>query len=410
MMIEIINGGVCAAKGFKAGGIVVGIKKSNIENNKKDLAIIYCEKECVAAAVYTQNKVKGAPIAVTQRHLADGKARAVVVNSGNANTCNPDGAEIADKVCAMTARALGINENDVIIASTGVIGQKLSLAPFETGIPKLAAEISDSAGSSEAACDAIMTTDTRRKEYAVEYEHDGVKVRVGGICKGSGMINPNMATLLVFVTTDAVIGADALGKVLRKVSADTFNMVSVDGDTSTNDMACVMASGLAGNAEITEASNKDEGYMLFENALYEVMGHLAIETARDGEGATKLIICRVCGAPDKQTARNVAKTVISSSLLKAALSAADANWGRILCAVGYSDGDFDVNKAEVKIAGIVVCKDGAGVEFSEEKAFKLLSKNEIRIDINLYSGEHEATAFGCDLTCDYVKINADYRS
>jgi len=405
--MKVIEGGVCAAKGFKAGGVVAGFKKSNIEKNKKDLAVIYCEKECSAAALYTRNKVKGAPIIVTQKNLAStgGRARAIAVNSGNANTCNPDGVEIAEKVCALTAQSLGIDKSGVIVASTGVIGQKLDFAPFETGIPELVGKLSET-GSADA-CDAIMTTDTRRKEYAVEFELDGVKARVGGICKGSGMINPNMATLLVFITTDANIGAAMLDKALREVNADTFNMICVDGDTSTNDMACVMASGLAGNAEITGENN---GYAEFAAALRFVMTYLARETVRDGEGAKKLIECRVTGSPDEKTAKSIAKTVISSSLLKAALSAADANWGRILCAVGYADGDFEVDKIDVNIAGIPVCKNGAGVPFSEDEAFKRLSGDEIIIEINLNSGDRGAVAWGCDLTEEYVRINADYRS
>lgn len=404
--MDYIPGGVCAAKGFKAGGIVTGVKKSNLESNKKDLALIYCEKECNTAALYTRNKVKGAPIIITREHLADGKARVVVVNSGNANTCNPNGLEIAGKICALTALTLGISENDVIIASTGVIGQPLDFAPFEAGLPELAAKISET-GSADA-CDAIMTTDTRRKEFAVEFElGGGVKARIGLICKGSGMVNPNMATLLVFVTTDVNISSETLDRALREVNADTFNMVSVDGDTSTNDMVSIMASGLAGNDEITFES---ADFRVFKDALLDVMTKAARETARDGEGATKLIECAVKGASTGKIAKSVAKTVISSSLLKAALSAADANWGRILCAVGYAEGDFDTDKTEVKIAGIKVCENGAGVPFSEEEAFRLLSESEIRVDIDLHSGEYGATAWGCDLTCDYVRINADYRS
>ncbi|MDR0223341.1 MAG: bifunctional glutamate N-acetyltransferase/amino-acid acetyltransferase ArgJ [Oscillospiraceae bacterium] len=402
------DGGVCAAKGFTAGGVNIGVKKGS---EKKDLALVYCVKKCAAAAVYTTNKVQGAPITVTKRNLEStkGYARAIVANSGNANTCNPNGVEIAEKICKLTAETLRIEKEDVIIASTGVIGQPLSFEPFETGLPVLAAEISELGGDS--ACDAIMTTDTFRKQFAVEFELGGVKCSLGGISKGSGMINPNMATLLAFITTDANISVEMLKTALNVVNSVTYNMVCVDGDTSTNDMVCVMASGLAGNKEIV---SEDADYEIFVNALYAVMVNLARETARDGEGATKLLECIVRGAPDEEVAKSVAKSVISSNLFKAAMSAADANWGRILCAIGYAEGGFDISKTEVELASsygrITVCKNGAGVSFSEEEAFKLLSEDEIRIYVDLRSGEGEAVAWGCDLTGEYVKINANYRS
>ncbi|MCL2634356.1 MAG: bifunctional glutamate N-acetyltransferase/amino-acid acetyltransferase ArgJ [Oscillospiraceae bacterium] len=407
-----VQGGVCAAKGFTAGGICIGVKASNLENDKKDLAMIYCVRKCNTASVYTVNKVAGAPIAVTKKHLAltSGKAQAVIANSGNANTCNPDGIDIAEKMCKLTAEALHLSEEDIIIASTGVIGQKLSIEPFETGIPILAAELSEL--GSDAACEAIMTTDTFKKQFAVEFElSGGVKCSLGGISKGSGMINPNMATLLAFITTDVYISVPMLEQALKFVNGVTYNMVSVDGDTSTNDMVSVMASGLAGNNRITE---ENEDYETFVEALYAVMVNLARETARDGEGATKLLECIVRGAPDEDIAKAVAKSVISSSLFKAAMSAGDANWGRIMCAIGYTDCEFDISKISIELASsqgrIIVCKNGSGVPFSEEEAYTLLSEDEVRIYINLNSGEGEAVAWGCDLTKEYVDINADYRS
>jgi len=420
-----INGGVCAAKGFIASGVGIGIKSTppNMPREstpaKKDLAIIYCEKKCNTAALYTQNKVKAAPILVTMGHLADNQAQAVVVNSGNANACTANSMEIAEPMCELTAKSLGISKEDVIVASTGVIGQPLTIEPFEKGIPALSEALSQS-GSSQAA-EAIMTTDTFPKEFAVEFELDGVTCKIGGITKGSGMIHPNMdtcaedtcaeATMLAFITTDVNISAELLQKALRETNLKTFNMISVDGDTSTNDMVCIMASGLAGNAEIVcESSN----YERFCAALYTVMEDLAKQIARDGEGATKLIECTVRGAADELTAKSVAKTVISSSLVKAALGAADANWGRILCAIGYSDGRFTVDNVQLTISSskgeVVVCKGGAGVEFCEEKAFEILSEDEVTIIIDLHSGTASATAWGCDLTEEYVKINADYRS
>lgn len=403
---KLVDGGVCAAKGFIAGGINVGIKPGS---TKRDLAIISCEKKCTAAAMYTQNKVKGAPITVTKKHLEDGLAQAVIVNSGNANTCNANGIEIAEQMCELCAEQLGIDKNDVIVGSTGVIGQKLSIDPVKNNIEKLANSLS--ADGSTLACEAIMTTDTRKKELAVEFELDGKKCHIGGISKGSGMINPNMATMLAFITTDVNINSALLQKALKRTTEITYNMVSVDGDTSTNDTVCIMASGLAENAEITA---EDKNYEIFLNGLYAVMMNLARETARDGEGATKLMECVVQNAPTEAIAKSVALSVINSSLLKAAIFAADANWGRILCAIGYAEGDFDISKVEVLLSsekGVVkVCEKGAGVDFSEDKAFAVLSEDEIVIIVDLHDGFHKSVAWGCDLTYEYVKINAEYRS
>ena len=403
---KYIDGGICAAKGFSAAGTNAHIKPNSTKN---DMALIYCDVKCTAAALYTQNKVQGAPITVTKQHLTDHIAQAVIVNSGNANTCNSNGIEIAQQACMLTAKALNIPAEDVIVASTGVIGQKLSIEPFERCIPVLAQSLSDK--GNDDACTAIMTTDTRQKQFAVEFQLDEKTCHLGGMSKGSGMINPNMATMLAFITTDVSINADMLEKALREVTNVTYNMVSVDGDTSTNDMVTLLSSGLAGNTEIT---SENELYSQFKDALYAVMMNLARETARDGEGATRLMECKVKNAHDDKTAKTVAKSVINSSLLKAAIFAADANWGRILCAIGYADADFDISKVSVDLVSragsIRVCENGSGTDFSEDTAFKILSEDEITIEVDLAEGSCEATAWGCDLTYDYVKINAEYRS
>lgn len=404
---EFVDGGVCAAAGFTAGGVIAGIKTGN--TTKRDLAMIYCAERCRTAALFTTNKVKGAPVIVSKEHLADGYAQAIIVNSGNANTCNPDGIEIAEEMCELTAEALEINVDDVLVGSTGVIGQKLDIKPIRIMIPTLAKSLSPK--NSGDALEAIMTTDTRKKEVAVEFEMDGRKCHVGGISKGSGMINPNMATMLAFITTDVCINRELLEKALRKVNDLTYNMVSVDGDTSTNDTIVLMSSGLAKNEEIL---CEDKSYEKFENALYAVMMNLARETARDGEGATKLIECIVNGAPSEKAAKAAAKSVISSSLVKAMLFAADANWGRILCALGYADAEFNIDKTSVELASakgkLTVCADGSGITFSEDSASKILSEDEIKILIDLHDGDESAIAWGCDLTFDYVKINAEYRT
>ncbi len=404
--MQIISGGVCAAKGFTAGGVHCGVRKNR---TKKDLAMIYSEVKASAAAVYTTNLVKGAPLTVTKANIADGYAQAVICNSGNANTCNADGIEIAEKMCAIAADTLQISAKDIVVASTGVIGQPLSIAPFESGIPAVATVLSKD--GSEAAAEGIMTTDTVKKEIAVEFTVGGKTCRIGGIAKGSGMIHPNMATILVFITTDVAIEPALLQKALSADIADTFNMVSVDGDTSTNDMVTVLANGMAGNAKITA---EGEDFTAFMQALNTVTVYLCRCIAGDGEGATKLLECKVDGAKDTATAKTVAKSVICSSLLKAAMFGADANWGRVLCAIGYSGADVDVNKVDVSFKSdkgeILVCKDGAGVDFSEEKAKEILLEKEIDILISLHSGNASATAWGCDLTYDYVKINGDYRT
>lgn len=406
MSYTFVEGGVCAPKGFTAGGVHAGIRKNP---EKKDLALIFADRECAAAAVYTKNKVKGAPLKVTAAHLENGRARAVLCNSGNANTCNADGIYIAEEMCKSAAEIFNIDENDIIIASTGVIGQPLPIEPVKASMGALKESLSLK-GSPDAAS-AIMTTDTKLKEAAISFELQGKACFIGGIAKGSGMIHPNMATMLCFVTTDVAISPELLKEACRETADDTFNMISVDGDTSTNDMFTIMASGEAGNTLIEE---RGEDYDMFKEALFTLCRKLSKELAADGEGATKLLECTVKGAPDKATAGKIAKSVVCSNLLKAAMFGKDANWGRILCAIGYTDGDFDVSKAGVSIASsagrITVCRDGAGVPFSEAEALKILSENEILIEADLCQGEGEATAWGCDLTYDYVRINGDYRT
>ena len=401
-----INGGVCAAKGFTAAGVHCGIRKNK---TKRDLALIFSDVPAAAAAVYTTNLVKGAPLLLNQQHLQNGRAQAVICNSGNANTCNADGLEIAAQTAALTAQALGIAKEDVLVASTGVIGLPLSIEPFVTGVPQAAAALS--VDGCDAAAEGIMTTDTVKKEVAVEFELDGVPVRIGGIAKGSGMIHPNMATMLVFITTDAAISPAMLQKALSADIAETFNMISIDGDTSTNDMVTVLANGRAGNPEITA---EGPAFAAFMQALNTVNVQLCRMIAGDGEGATKLLECSVTGAKDAAAAKTVAKSVICSSLLKAAMFGADANWGRVLCAIGYSGAQVDVTQVAVSFrsaAGeILVCRNGAGVAFSEERAKEILLEKEIEIVIALGDGDAAATAWGCDLTYDYVKINGDYRT
>lgn len=401
-----ISGGICAAKGFTASGVHCGIRKNRIKN---DLALIYSEKPASAAAVYTTNLVKGAPLTVTKKHLENGVAQAVICNSGNANTCNADGIEIAEKMSGLIADALSIPADNIVVASTGVIGQPLEIEPIAAGIPALTAALSKD--GCDAAAEGIMTTDTIKKEVAVEFELDGKVCRIGGIAKGSGMIHPNMATMLVFITTDACISPEMLRKALSSDIADTFNMVSVDGDTSTNDMVTVLANGMAGNRKITDDG---EDFAVFMKALNSVTVCLCRMIAGDGEGATKLLECNVKGAKDIKCAKTVAKSVICSSLLKAAMFGADANWGRVLCAIGYSGADVDVNKVDVafasKAGSVEVCKNGAGIEFSEDIAKTVLLEKEIEINIALNDGCADATAWGCDLTYDYVKINGDYRT
>lgn len=406
MTIEWINGGVTAPKGFKANGVHCGIRKNK---SKRDLALIVADCPCNAAAVYTQNKVYGAPITVTREHLQNGIAQAVICNSGNANTCNADGVEKAILMSKLVEKHTNIAESDVIVASTGVIGQTLPIEPIEGGMDSLVSGLS--CDGSTYSAEAIMTTDTVKKEFAVQTTIGGKQVKIGVIAKGSGMIHPNMATMLCFVTTDAAISATMLKAVLKEVVDDTINMISVDGDTSTNDMMSIMASGLAENEQIVQ---KNQDYNEFKAALFALLKKTAKTLAKDGEGATKLMECNVCGATDIKSAKSIAKSVITSSLLKAAIFASDANWGRILCAIGYAEGEFDVSKVDVDIASkkgtIAVCRGGAGVEFDEQAATNILNNDEVKINVNLNSGNAQATAWGCDLTYDYVKINADYRT
>ncbi|MBR0231638.1 MAG: bifunctional glutamate N-acetyltransferase/amino-acid acetyltransferase ArgJ [Clostridia bacterium] len=404
--MKLTEGGVCAAKGFTANGIHCGVRPNK---TKKDLALIVSERLASAAAVYTTNKVFGAPITVTKKHLENGRAKACVCNSGIANTCCSGGVETAERICEAAAKVIGCGADDIIIASTGVIGQPLDPAPIEKGLPALAAGLN--ANGSDDAAAGIMTTDTVKKEIAVEFELGGKTCRMGGIAKGSGMIHPDMATMLVFITCDAAISPEMLKKALSADVKNTFNMISVDGDTSTNDMVTVLCNGCAGNAEIT-GENGD--YEVFMKALNTVTVHLCRMIAADGEGATKLLECKVSGAKTGDDAKKVAKSVVCSSLLKAAMFGADANWGRVLCAAGYSGADIDVNKIDVSFVSeageVAVCKNGCGIGFSEEHAKKVLSEKEIDIVIALNDGECDSTAWGCDLTYDYVKINGDYRT
>lgn len=406
---KIIDGGVCAAKGFKASGLYCGIKENPTKKN--DIALIVSDVMCNAAGVYTSNKVKGAPVIVTKKNLAasGGKAKAVIVNSKNANTCNADGEAKADAMCRLVSDALGIKQEEVIVASTGVIGQILPLEPIEKAVPQLVEKLAYD-GNVEAAT-AIMTTDTVKKEYAVEFEIGGKLCHLGGMAKGSGMIHPNMATTLNFITTDCAVSAPMLQKALSEIVKITYNCLSVDGDQSTNDTCMLMSNGLAENPEIN-AEGAD--FDTFKGALYQVMANLTRMLAKDGEGATKLLTCICSSAPDLDTAIIVAKSVIRSPLFKCAMFGADANWGRVLCAIGYAEAEFDINKVDVdlgsKAGRIAVCRNGAGVDFSEDEAKKILTEDEIEIYIELNQGEAKATAWGCDLTYDYVKINGDYRS
>lgn len=409
MDFKIIDGGVCAAKGFKASGVYCAIKENPTKKN--DIALIVSDVMCNAAGVYTSNKVKGAPVVVTKKNLekSGGKAKAVIVNSKNANTCNADGEEKAEKMCSLAADALGIKPEEVIVASTGVIGQVLPIEPIVKAVPQLVEKLSYT-GNVEAAT-AIMTTDTVKKEYAVEFDIGGKVCHLGGMAKGSGMIHPNMATTLNFITTDCAVSAPMLQKALSEIVKITYNCLSVDGDQSTNDTCMLMSNGLAENAEIAAEGAE---FDTFKAALYQVMANLTRMLAKDGEGATKLLTCICSSAPDLDTAIIVAKSVIRSTLFKCAMFGADANWGRVLCAIGYAEADFDINKVDVDLGSragrIAVCRNGAGVDFSEDEAKKILTEDEIEIYIELNAGDAKATAWGCDLTYDYVKINGDYRS
>ena len=403
--MKYVDGGVCAAKVYKANGVHCGIRKNK---TKLDLALILSDCVASTACVYTKNLVKGAPLEVTKSNILDGKAQAVICNSGNANTCNADGIMVATKMCEICAEYTGVKAQDVVVASTGVIGQPLSIEPIKSGMDELVKGLGD---KSQEANLAIMTTDTIQKSVAVEFEIAGHVCRMGGIAKGSGMIHPNMATMLCFITTDACISPEMIKKALSEDVQDSFNMMSIDGDTSTNDMVALMANGMAGHEEIV---SEGEDYNAFKEALSAVTQGLVRLIAKDGEGATKLLTCKVCGASNLSVAKTVAKSVITSSLFKAAMFGADANWGRVLCAIGYSGADVDVTKIDVDFKSvegtIAVCRNGSGVDFDEEIAKKILLKDEIDILINLNDGEVSSTAWGCDLTYDYVRINGDYRT
>lgn len=400
------NGGVTSPKGFQANGIHCGIRKNK---DKKDLMLLVSETECDAAAVYTKNLVYGAPITVTRKNLENGKARAVICNSGIANTCNADGVEKAQAMCDLAAEYLHISADDVIVGSTGVIGQPIDLEPIQSGMQTLTDGLS--ANGSDAAAEAIMTTDTIKKHISVSFELDGKTCTIGAIAKGSGMIHPNMATMLSFITTDANISAAMLKKALVWCVDRSYNMLSVDGDTSTNDTVAILANGLCGNERI---ETETENYQKFCRALFKICNYVVRMLAKDGEGATKLVMCDVKHAKTEEIARTCAKSVICSPLVKTAMFGADANWGRVLCALGYAGAQIDVAKIDVSFVsakgGIFVCKNGAGVEFSEEKAKEILLEDEITVKVDLNDGEADATAYGCDLTYEYVKINGDYRT
>ena len=402
--MKIIDGGVCAAKGFKAGAIRCGIRKSQ---TKKDLAMILSDWECSAAAVYTTNRVKAAPILLTMENLSNGKARAVIVNSGNANACAPFGIENARREAMAAARALHVAMEDVVVASTGVIGQTLSVECIE----EHAGSMEMKYGNSMAAAEAIMTTDTKVKTIAVEFEADGKTCHIGGICKGSGMIHPNMGTMLSFITTDCAISSEMLDKALKADVKKTFNRVTVDGDTSTNDMCCILANGMAGNLPVEQ---EGADYDAFCAALHMVTEDLARKIAADGEGASKLMTCTVSGALDEDTAEQLCKSICSSSLVKAAIFGSDANWGRVLCAMGYSGAAFNTEEVTVEFASkagtVTVCEKGRGLDFNEELAKEILDQEEVEINVTLQEGSGNVTCWGCDLTYDYVKINGDYRT
>ena len=408
-MVSWIDGGVCAAQGFRAAGLHVGVKTHNV--NKKDVALIVSDADCAAAAVFTTNVVKAAPIHVTKAHLADGRARAVVANSGNANACAPLGEENAERMCAAAAKAIGCGAEDVLVCSTGVIGQTLRVNVIEEGMEELAGLLERSGAGSDAAAHAIMTTDTVKKEAAVETTVGGKTVRIGGIAKGSGMIHPNMGTMLCFITTDCAISPEMIREALVDTAHVSFNRISVDGDTSTNDTCLVLANGLAGNETIT---GEGEDYAAFLEALKALCVRLARMMAKDGEGARHLITCTVSGAKDEESAQTIAKSVISSTLTKAAIFGCDANWGRVLCAMGYSGEEFDPDKVDVAFASaageIPVCRQGRGLDFDEDLAKRILTEDEVEIRVRMGEGDAACTCWGCDITYDYIKINGDYRT
>ncbi len=408
-MLNFIEGGVCAAQGFRAAGVHAGVKTHAAW--KKDVALIVSDADCAAAAVFTKNVVKAAPVLVDKAHLSDGKARAVIANSGNANACAPEGEANAERMCAAAAKAIGCAPEDILVSSTGVIGQRLNVEAIEACVPELYAALERSATASDAAAHAIMTTDTVKKEAAVETTVGGKTVRLGGIAKGSGMIHPNMGTMLCFLTTDCAISSEMIKTALLETAKMSFNRISVDGDTSTNDTCCVLANGLAGNAAITA---KGPDYDAFLEALQALCVQLAREMASDGEGAKHLITCTVRGAKSEESAETIAKSIISSTLTKAAVFGADANWGRVLCAMGYSGEAFDPDKVDVHFASaagdIQVCAQGRGLDFDEDLAKKILTEHDIGINVSMQEGSDTCTCWGCDITYDYIKINGDYRT
>ncbi len=408
-MIHFIPGGVCAAQGFSAAGIHVGVKVNS--GDKKDLALIYSEKPCTAAGIFTRNKVKAAPVRLSRNHVKSGTAQAVAVNSGNANACAPLENENALAMCQAAAQALSLSPEQVLVASTGVIGRTLPIAPIQEGMPVLAGKLAHSSEASDDAAHAIMTTDTQKKEVAVSFQLEGKEVVIGGIAKGSGMIHPNMGTMLCFLTTDCAISPALLQKALASVGDQSFNRISVDGDTSTNDSCIILANGMAGVSEITE---EGPAYDAFCQALLQVCVHLARAMAKDGEGARHLITCTVSGAESVEQAQALSKSVISSTLTKAAIFGCDANWGRVLCAMGYAGVDFDPTQVDVTFASqagkVAVCQKGQGLPFDEDLARKVLTEDEVEILITLSQGDAQCTCWGCDITYDYIKINGDYRT
>lgn len=407
-MFNEITGGVCAAQGFQAGGVHCGVKATS-SPDKNDLAMILSSRECTAAGVYTLNRVKAAPIYVTMDHLEDGTAWGVVANSGNANACCPGSHENAEAMCEAAARATGREAGDFAVCSTGVIGQAINIEAIETGMPRVAAALSTD--GSDAAARAIMTTDTVKKEIAISFPVGGREVRLGAIAKGSGMIHPNMGTMLCFITTDCAITTEMLEDALREVAQKTFNRVTVDGDTSTNDTCVVLANGMAGNSLIEW---KDDSYETFKAALDHVCRYLAKKIAGDGEGAGKLVTCKITGARSEESAERLAKAVVGSSLVKAAMCGSDANWGRVMAAMGYSKAPFRPEHVDIafesEAGSIVVCRQGDGVPFDEAKATEILSQKEAVIAVSLNEGDDSAECWGCDLTAEYVHINGDYRS
>ena len=406
---KYIEGGVCAAKGFRANGLYSGIKANPSE--KYDLCLVVSDVLCNAAGVFTQNKVQAAPVTVSKSHLKStgGKAKAFILNSKNANACNPDGIEKSEKMCSLAAERLCIPSEQVLIAQTGVIGQTMPIEPIENNIDSLVYGLSEN--GNEKAAIAIMTTDTVKKEVAVEFTLGGKVCHLGGMGKGSGMICPNMATTVNVITTDCAITSEMLQKALSDVVKVTYNCLYVDGDQSTNDTCAVMANGLAENALI---DSENEDYAVFKQALYIVMSNITKLLAKDGEGAPKLLECNVTGAKTEKDALAVAKSVISSDLLKCAMFASDANVGRIACAIGYADADFDPTGFSVVLesskGSIKFFEKGAIMPFSEDEAAEMLSDDEIKINVALSDGDAKATAWGCDLTYEYIKINADYRT